>query len=119
MRNLLRARNGHVIGLLRAYYVAHVTRYVVFPRNSLYYVHVIELVHAAASKANAFEDSHGRGLRISHFRPVHSGLKLYTLGGAFKDQRPNITQPRVKTYRQRGGCPLGTRTHTIYMLFDE
>ena len=38
------ARNGHVIGLLRAYYVAHVTRYVDLPRNSLYYVHVIDLV---------------------------------------------------------------------------
>ena len=45
MRNLLRARNGHVIGLLRAYYVAHVTRYVDLPRNSLYYVHVIDLVY--------------------------------------------------------------------------
>ena len=44
MRNLLRARNGHVIGPLRAYYVPHVTRYVVYPCNSLYYVHVIESV---------------------------------------------------------------------------
>ena len=44
MRNLLRARNAHVIGLLRACYVTHVTRYVVIPRNSLYYVHVIDLV---------------------------------------------------------------------------
>ena len=33
-----------------------------------------------------------------------------------------ITQPRVKTYLKRGGCPLGTRharTHTQYRLFDE
>ena len=46
LRNLCETYYVHVIGLLRAYYVRHVTRYVDLPRNSLYYVHVIELVSA-------------------------------------------------------------------------
>ena len=45
MRNVLRARNAHVIGLLRAYYVPHVTRYVSPPRNSHVIAHVIDLVY--------------------------------------------------------------------------
>ena len=47
MRNVLRARNAHVIGLLRAYYVPHVTRYVSPPRNSHVIAHVIDLVWGA------------------------------------------------------------------------
>ena len=55
MRNLLRARNAHVIGLLRACYVPHVTRYVAIPRNSLYYVHVIDLVQEFPAWAKSAE----------------------------------------------------------------
>ena len=50
MRNLLRARNAHVIGLLRAYYVTHVILYVPPPRNSLYYVHVIDVVYSGEAQ---------------------------------------------------------------------
>ena len=57
LRNLCETYYVHVIGPLRAYYVTHVTRYVVFPRNSLYYVHVIDLVWLRDSEVALLGDS--------------------------------------------------------------
>ena len=65
LRNLCETYYVHVIGPLRAYYVTHVTRYVKAPRNGLYYVHVIELVHSGKDAGrNEFSNSKNLTVRL-------------------------------------------------------
>ena len=104
MRNVLRARNAHVIGLLRAYYVPHVTRYVSPPRNSHVIAHVIDLVrtgdHKRARKVlapkceeGAFPNLHERGrLREVKVRELGVGEGGGTDG---LDGRAHLERARV------------------------
>jgi len=81
--NRLRSRNRHVRGLLRACYVAHVTRYVNLSRNRLCYVHVLELVHRKVLRLSRYSR-----LRQEHAQAQRGSSAPRRVGVGFS-QRPS------------------------------